>query len=56
MIKALCSSNHGDIAEHVELQLLINYSKVINVMQVIELISIAVRNIQVIDQLQVLAS
>ena len=30
MIKALRRSNHGDIAEHVELQLLINYSKVIN--------------------------
>ena len=30
MIKALRRSNHDDIAEHVELQLLINYSKVIN--------------------------
>ena len=30
VIKALRRSNHGDIAEHVELQLLINYSKVIN--------------------------
>ena len=30
VIKALRRSNHDDIAEHVELQLLINYSKVSN--------------------------
>ena len=31
MIKALQNSDHNEIADHVKLQLLINYSKVINV-------------------------